>query len=72
MMDYLLPPPALGVSSFLDAFGAEGVPGTLGVPGVLGVVEGVEAGGPIGAEPDPVPAGGAFFGSSEPGALVPG
>ena len=67
----MLPPPALGVSSFLEASGAGALPGTLGVPGVLGVVEGVEAGGPIGAEPDPV-APGVCFGSSEPGALVPG
>ena len=64
-------PPALGVSSFLVALGAEGVPGTLGCPGVLGVVDGLDAGGPIGAEPEPV-APGVCFGSSDPGAFVPG
>jgi hypothetical protein len=66
-----------GVSSFFETSGAVsdpfgvlgvfGAPGTLDAPGVVGL-EGV-AGGPIGAEPDPVPS---FLGSSAPGAFVPG
>jgi len=73
VIDYLF-----GVSSFLVASGAVsvpfgvlgvfGAPGTLEAPGVGAGLEGV-AGGPIGAEPDPVPS---FFGRSAPGALVPG
>jgi hypothetical protein len=51
---FVPPPPELGVSSFLLVLGAWGTPGTDGVPGVAGVVWGVDAGGPIGAEPDPV------------------
>ena len=47
------------------------MPGTLGCPGVLGEVDGLDAGGPIGAEPEPV-APGVCFGSSDPGAFVPG
>jgi hypothetical protein len=68
-----------GVSSFLLASGAFGVPlGVLGAPGWPGMsdapgtgagFEGV-AGGPMGAEPEPVPS--FFFGRSLPGALVPG
>jgi len=46
--------------------GAPGL-GTLDAPGMVGF-EGV-AGGPIGAEPEPVPS---FLGSSAPGAFVPG
>jgi hypothetical protein len=66
-----------GVSSFFSAagpfsmpcgvLGVFGAPGTLDAPGVLGL-DGV-AGGPIGAEPEPVPS---FFGTSEPGVLAPG
>ena len=66
-----------GVSNFFSVpepfsmpFGVLGepcAPGTLEAPGVLGL-DGV-AGGPIGAEPEPVPS---FFGSSEPGVLAPG
>ena len=74
----MLLPPALGVSSFLDASGAVGVPfGVLGVPGAPGTLDapGVGAGlagvagGPIGADPEPVPF---FFGKSAPGVFVPG
>jgi hypothetical protein len=67
----------LGVSSFFETSGAVsdpfgvlgvfGAPGTLDAPGMVGF-EGV-AGGPIGAEPEPVPS---FLGSSAPGAFVPG
>jgi hypothetical protein len=67
----------LGVSSFLEASGAVsdpfgvlgvfGAPGTLDAPGIDGL-DGV-AGGPIGAEPEPVPS---FLGNSAPGDFVPG
>lgn len=65
----------LGVSKFLVApgalgvLGAPGVPGTSDAPGSGGGLAGV-AGGPIGAEPDP--RGTPCFGSSLPGAFVPG
>jgi hypothetical protein len=64
-----VPPPALGVSSFLLASGADGI---LGVPGVAGGSVGVVAGGPIGAEPEPVPGELGVFGNSAPGDFVPG
>jgi hypothetical protein len=48
--------------------GVPGAPGTVDAPGVGAGLAGV-AGGPIGADPEPVPF---FFGKSAPGALVPG
>jgi hypothetical protein len=47
--------------------GAPGAPGTLEAPGVVGL-DGV-AGGPMGADPEPVPS---LLGSSAPGDFAPG
>ena len=51
--DYLVPPPWLGVSNFFCVSVGAG-PGTLDVPGT-GFDGVVTTGGPIGAEPEPVP-----------------